>query len=423
MPRILFVHPDLGIGGAERLVIDAALALKAQGHTVSFLTNHHDRNHCFKETIDGSLIVKTVGDWIPRNLFGKFNAFFAYLRMIYSALYTVFYLSKEEKIDIIFCDQISLGNPIFRFAENQPKILFYCHFPDQLLAKPGNLLKQLYRAPLNYLEEKTTGMADGILVNSKFTRRVFKDTFKGLDIVPDVLYPSLVTDFFDKTEPLSIDDHPVTLKDDTFVFLSINRFERKKNLGLALTAFKFLENNLTKNEWDRIHLIIAGGYDPHNQENIDHFEELNYLARELNLDVKVTFLKSPSDQTKIWLLKRCQTLVYTPENEHFGIVPLEGMYLSKPVIAVNSGGPTETIIDNSTGFLCDPKTESFANAMKKFINDRTLIDRMGEMGRKRVAGKFSFAAFSEQLNVIVGEMLANGGDGKGNGDGNKKKLN
>ena len=33
--RIAFLHPDLGIGGAERLVVDAAVALQQQGHDVT----------------------------------------------------------------------------------------------------------------------------------------------------------------------------------------------------------------------------------------------------------------------------------------------------------------------------------------------------------------------------------------------------
>ena len=68
--KIVFLHPDLGIGGAERLVVDAALALKSRGHTVQFVTNHHDPNHCFEETIN-HLKVTVVGDWIPRSCFGR----------------------------------------------------------------------------------------------------------------------------------------------------------------------------------------------------------------------------------------------------------------------------------------------------------------------------------------------------------------
>ena len=55
--KIVFLHPDLGIGGAERLVVDAALALKSRGHSVHFVTNHHDPNHCFEETTNGQLNV------------------------------------------------------------------------------------------------------------------------------------------------------------------------------------------------------------------------------------------------------------------------------------------------------------------------------------------------------------------------------
>lgn len=337
--RIVFLHPDLGIGGAERLVVDAAVALQKHGHNVSFITNHHDRSHCFEETRNGTIKVEVVGDWIPRSLFGKFHAIFAYIRMLYAAFFIALRRSREEKIDLIFCDLISVGIPILKFA--QSKILFYCHFPDQLLSTPGGYLKSLYRAPLNFLEEKTTGKADGILVNSKFTSRIFCETFKSLKIVPDVLYPSLVTTIFDATK-LS-NDNVQGIHENSILLLSINRYERKKNLELALKALKNLEEELTQDEWNRIQLAIIGGYDKQNVENIEYFDELQAVCNNLNLNDKVVFLKSPTDEMKVKLLKRCQVLLYTPSNEHFGIVPLEAMYCRKPVIAVNSGGPTETI--------------------------------------------------------------------------------
>lgn len=337
--RIVFLHPDLGIGGAERLVVDAAVALQKFGHKVSFVTSHHDKSHCFEETRD-SLKVCVVGDWIPRNLFGRFHAIFAYVRMIYAALYITLFQSREEKIDLIFCDLISIGIPILKFAKYAPKILFYCHFPDQLLSKPGGFIKSLYRMPLNYFEETTTGKADGILVNSKFTSRVFCETFKSLKVVPDVLYPSLVTSIFDSTSKNQTIDG---VRDNSILLLSINRYERKKNLELALKALKYLEKELSADEWNRVQLAVIGGYDKQNTENIEYFEELQNITNNLNLSEKVLFMKSPSDEMKVKLLKRCQILFYTPSNEHFGIVPLEAMYCRKPVIAVNSGGPMETI--------------------------------------------------------------------------------
>lgn len=344
MVRVLFIHPDLGIGGAERLVVDAALALKNSGHSVQFLTNHHDPSHCFEETRDGTLTVQTVGDWLPRSIFGKFTAACAYIRMLYATLYTTFVLSREKKIDVIFVDSISIGIPLLKFAFNSPKIIFYCHFPDMLMApQEGSAFRKWYRYPLNWAEEMTTRKADVILVNSKFTRRVFKETFKSIDVMPSVLYPSLNTKYFDNTVVTDSDAEDLQLRIDSVIFLSINRYERKKNIPLALNAFKELEKHTSKSNFERCHLIIAGGYDKRVTENVQHYDELAELADSLGIQSKCTFLKSPSDKFKLWLLKRCDALIYTPSNEHFGIVPIEAMYMRKPVIACNSGGPTETV--------------------------------------------------------------------------------
>ena len=165
MVHVVFLHPDLGIGGAERAVIDAALALKSRDNTVEFVTTHHDPSHCFEETRNGTLNVTTAGDWLPRSIFGHFYALCAYIRMIYAALYLVFASGKQA--DVIFVDQISACIPVLKYSK--AKILFYCHFPDMLLTQRKSVLKKFYRWPLDTLEEKTTGMADKILVNSKFT--------------------------------------------------------------------------------------------------------------------------------------------------------------------------------------------------------------------------------------------------------------
>ncbi|XP_017473301.1 PREDICTED: alpha-1,3/1,6-mannosyltransferase ALG2 [Rhagoletis zephyria] len=413
MVRILFLHPDLGIGGAERLVVDAALALKARGHEVSFLTNHHDPKHCFKETSDGTLQVQVVGDWLPRKIFGRFYALCAYLRMMYAALYASFVLSHRENIDVFFCDQISVGVPILKLAKRRPKIIFYCHFPDQLLSIREGYLKSVYRAPLNYLEEFTVGMADVTLVNSKFTLRVFGDTFQRLDVVPDVLYPSLNTQYFDamqkKIAAMPSMEFGVKACEEiprnAFIFLDINRYERKKNHALALHSFRLFIDALPASDSKRCRLIIAGGYDDRVVENVEHYNELRQIVSKLELQENVILLRSPNDDEKFMLLHKAHCLLYTPDNEHFGIVPLEGMYMSKPIIALNSGGPTETIVNNSTGFLCEQQPSKFADAMLQLYKDDALRERMGVMGHKRVQQKFSFEAFTDKLNNIVETVM------------------
>lgn len=397
MPKIIFLHPDLGVGGAERLVVDAAMALKGKGYNVSFVTSYHNNEHCFEETKNGDLKVTVVGEWIPRNIMGRFFAICAYLKMIYCAFYIIFF----EKPDIVFCDLISVCIPILHLTVK--KVIYYCHYPDQLLSKQGGFCKRMYRLPLNWLEEKTISNADKVYVNSEFTKKVYIATFTSSPKEPTVLYPSINTKSFDNVVA-SEDFVRSELSSDKFVFISINRYERKKYIELAINAFALLKERLTVDEWNKIILVVAGGYDPRVQENIEYYAELNNLVTS-QLKEKVLFLKSPTDIDKMKLIKRCNCLIYTPPDEHFGIVPLEAMYCGKPVIACNSGGPTETIVNETTGILCDFNVGEFSEAMLKFILDRNIESKMGKEGHRRFIEKFSFEAFSNQLGADVETLL------------------
>uniref|UniRef100_A0A2S2P9P1 Alpha-1,3/1,6-mannosyltransferase ALG2 n=1 Tax=Schizaphis graminum TaxID=13262 RepID=A0A2S2P9P1_SCHGA len=386
--NVVFLHPDLGIGGAERLVVDAAVAMKQSGHSVRFVTNHHSVSHCFEETRDGTLPVTVVGDWLPRTVFGKCYALCSYVRMVYAALYLTFFSSIHP--DVVFVDQISVCIPILNWMSC--KVLFYCHYPDQLLAAHDHALKRYYRLPLDWLEEKTTGCAHTILVNSHFTLSVFKRTFKSIKTVPIVVYPSINTEFFDNTETIQVKD--LIDVDNYKYILSINRYERKKNLGLAIHSFNLLSDK-------KIKLVLAGGYDPLNSENIEYFQELVNLVQDMKLDKRVIFFKSPSDTIKISLLRYCLCLVYTPSFEHFGIVPLEAMYCGKPVVAVNNGGPKETIDNDHNGYLRNAEPEDFADAIKQLVEVEGKADLFGKHGKKRFNDIFSFGAFKNQIDSIL----------------------
>lgn len=386
--NVVFLHPDLGIGGAERLVVDAAIAMKDSGNSVQFITNHHSSTHCFEETKNGTLPVTVVGDWLPRTVLGKCYALCSYLRMIYAALYLTFFSSINP--DVVFVDQISACIPILNLM--QCKVIFYCHYPDQLLAAHNNTLKRYYRLPLDWLEERTTMCADMILVNSYFTLSVFKNTFKSIEQLPEVVYPSINTSFFDNTETMQLKD--ITNDEGCKFLLSINRFEKKKNLGLAIHSLSLLSDTNLK-------LILAGGYDPLNSENIEYFQELVKLVQDMELDNRVIFLKSPSDAVKISLIRHCLCLIYTPSNEHFGIVPLEAMYCCKPVIAVNNGGPKETIENNANGYLRNADPEEFAGAIQQLLEGQDKAELFGKCGKKRFDEMFSFEAFKNKINGVL----------------------
>ena len=193
-PRPLLTLP----GGAERLVVDAALGLQNKGHHVHIYTSHHNPAHAFEETIDGRLRVHHFPPPFPRSLAGALHILFAHARQLHlvSRLLTPW----APTYDVFFVDQLSTCVPLLRlFART--RVVFYCHFPDKLLAsgafvdgksnRPSSLLKRIYRFPMDWLEEVTTRQADVILVNSKFTARVFKSYFKSITHAPRVIYPGI----------------------------------------------------------------------------------------------------------------------------------------------------------------------------------------------------------------------------------------
>lgn len=274
------------------------------------------------------------------------------------------------------------------------------------------------------------GMADTIVVNSKFTANIFQQSFKRLRQVPEVLYPSIQFDKFDRTVDLSLPEVQVLkpADDSTISFLSINRYERKKDINLAIHAFaRLLKDNTSSIKNKKLRLIVAGGYDTRVTENVEHHQELVQLAeakyglktftltsgqtdKAVPADTQVLFLQSISDVQKLSLLQTARALLYTPTNEHFGIVPVESMYMKCPVVAVNSGGPTESVLHEKTGYLCKPEEAIWAETLKNLLEKSDQeVREMGQAGHDRVLGLFSLKAFVSKLNGILIQLQQGSG--------------
>lgn len=81
------------------------------------------------------------------------------------------------------------------------------------------------------------------------------------------------------------------------------------------------------------------------------------------------------------------------------------MYLGTPVIAVNTGGPCESVRNNETGFLVDQTAEAFAEKMIDLMKDEEMYRRMSEEGPKWVQKVFAFEAFARKLDEIIQSTL------------------
>lgn len=106
----------------------------------------------------------------------------------------------------------------------------------------------------------------------------------------------------------------------------------------------------------------------------------------------VIVAKSVSEAELIDFYSKSTAVLYTPSNEDYGLVPLEAMASGKPIIAVNEGGPTETIIDGETGFLTNSK-EEMASKMALVAGNADMAERMGRNGIERVKKHYSWERF------------------------------
>ncbi|KAF3442399.1 hypothetical protein FNV43_RR16315 [Rhamnella rubrinervis] len=153
--------------------------------------------------------------------------------------------------------------------------------------------------------------------------------------------------------------------------------------------------------------LVPGGFDKRLRENVEYLEELKNLAEKEGVSKQVTFIMSCSTSERNVLLSQCLCVLYTPKDEHFGIVPLEAMAAQKPVIGCNSGGPVETIKNGVTGYLCDPNPREFSMSMAKFIQDPQMAERMGIEARRHVIESFSTKIFGQRLSQYLVDVTQN----------------
>ncbi|KAI0855477.1 hypothetical protein F4860DRAFT_519791 [Xylaria cubensis] len=416
---IVFLHPDLGIGGAERLVVDAAVGLQKRGHKIVIFTSHCDPGHCFDEARDGTLDVRVRGNTvIPPSILGRFSILCAILRQLHLIL-QIYFTSELSGLypDAYFVDQLSAGLPLLQYLHPRGRIFFYCHFPDLLLAQGRQKWwKRIYRVPFDFWEQWSMSFADAIAVNSNFTKGVVSRTWPALARQKELwtVYPCV------DTKPKTKRPEEKPLWNGMKYVLSINRFERKKDIALAIKAFA----GLSKQQRAGVRLAVAGGYDPRVAENVGYHNELVKLAESLGLknmtvktpqtaqavpqDVEVLFLQNVTNMLKEMLLSSARLLVYTPANEHFGIVPLEAMLSGVPVLAADTGGPVETVVEGETGWLRSPdNVDEWTAVMDRALHQLSAQDlaKMSKAGVERVKNGFGEAEMAQRLDTIFEKMF------------------
>jgi glycosyltransferase involved in cell wall biosynthesis len=133
--------------------------------------------------------------------------------------------------------------------------------------------------------------------------------------------------------------------------------------------------------------------------------ELDEFMVRNNLGKNIVFTGYRNDISDI--LQSIDVLIHASVSpEPFGRVILEGMAYAKPIVATNSGGTPEQIIDVETGMLVpmnDPK--SMADAVLFYLDDMERAKAIGERGRQRLLEMFSIKRMVEETEKVYQEIF------------------
>jgi len=120
---------------------------------------------------------------------------------------------------------------------------------------------------------------------------------------------------------------------------------------------------------------------------------LRALVRELGLDDVVSI--PGRVEPRAWL-QRADVFAHTPRWEGFGIVLLEAMLASLPVVATRVSAVPEIVVAGETGALVAPgDVDGIARALGELLGDDAQQRKLGEAGLRRVRSEFSVARMAD----------------------------
>ena len=134
------------------------------------------------------------------------------------------------------------------------------------------------------------------------------------------------------------------------------------------------------------------------------------LADDLGLGERVKFVGFIPDPLLVAYFQACDVFCMpsVERAEQFGLVQLEAMYCSKPVVTTQLGTGVEYVtLDGETGLLVSPRDpRALADALRTLLSDSALRARLGSTGRRRVEEVFSVKQMVRKTVDVYQRVLA-----------------
>ena len=362
--KMVMVQSNLTLkGGAERVVLKIA-----QHYGAHIYTAEYDPANTFQGFSD--LDVTVIGR-------GRISSIIPYGRVSQGITYGSAFYGFKVPGDY---DVINAHMAPSHWARNRnERVLWYCHTPlrevyDMYGYRQSQrevykrLLYAAGAAVVRTIDKKITSNIELIFANSANTKSRISKYLGRQDA--EVLNGGV--------------DYKEYFNDgDERYFLYPSRISPNKRQEYAVRAFKLFQK---MKKGYKLVLVGPVSKDPFYQNYYDRVARLGRATGNIEIRGAV------DDQELKRLYSRATAVLYPPIDEDYGLVPLEAMASGKPVIAINSGGPKETVSVPSTGFLVESERE-MASRMLEIANDPSLAAAMGAAGTARVRRHYSWEHF------------------------------
>ncbi len=135
-------------------------------------------------------------------------------------------------------------------------------------------------------------------------------------------------------------------------------------------------------------------------------EQLLNIVRSMSLEHKVLFVGFADDETLLRLQKCADVSVVPSLFEPFGIVALEAMAAKSPVVVSDTGGLSEIVKHDVTGFKAYPNnSESLAWGITKILLDENYRNYIRENAYRQVQEKYDWEKIALQTKAIYQAVL------------------
>jgi len=211
-------------------------------------------------------------------------------------------------------------------------------------------------------------------------------------------YPVALTESSDTPERRVAARREQGVDDGTAVIIQVSRFEAWKGHLLHLDALSRLKSH----NW--VCWMVGGPQNPADQRQYD---EVRSTAERLGVAGRVQFLGQRSDVAQ--LLAGADIFCQPNEGpEPFGIVFVEALWSSLPVVTTAMGGALE-ILNDSCGLLTPPgDPDSLAAALDRLIQSPELRAQLGKAGPARARHLCDPAAQMHVLETLVRDTTRHG---------------